>query len=343
MTLTAEEKTARQLGIGGSDIAAIIGADKNKGPLVIYGNKVEGIDPPLYDNDTAARRGNLLEPFAASIYSERTGRKVVEVNSYKKEWRIASTDRIALRPGAPEPRINDKGRANFTFIEACPWAERIVEIKCPTAHTIWDWGPETGIPINPRNAHGVPYKYVLQCVWYMQVTGIHKCDLAALVDTELRIYPIEYNTLFAEAIEEAASIFWNTHVIPKVPPPADWRPTTHKYLLERFPEPEIGFMLDPTEESMNLAMHLRMTKDLLRQHGIIADELQNKLCAMIGDAQGIDGLCTWNRSTGRVAWEEVVNSLVEAGTITEEFKIELMEQYRNKSGRTFRLLGSMDQ
>lgn len=343
MTLTAEEKIARQSGIGGSDIAAIIGADKHRGPLVVYGNKVEGIDVPLYDNDTAARRGNLLENFAAQLYAERTKRTLVEPNSYRKEWRIASMDRIALRPNAPEPRENEKGRVNFTFIEACHWAERIVEIKCPTVHTIWDWGPETGVPVNPRQAHGVPYKYVLQCIWYMHVTGIRRCDLVALLDTEIRIYPIEYNSLFTEAIEEAASVFWNSHVVPKVPPPADWRLASHKYLLERFPEPEIGLLLDPTEESMALVAHLRATKSLLREHGLQADEIQNRLCAIIGDAQGIDGLCTWNKTVGRVAWEEIVNQLVNEEIITEEKKLELVELHRNKSSRTFRMLGKLDQ
>lgn len=342
MTLTAEEKEARRSGLGGSDIAAIMGLDKNRGPLVIYGSKAAGIDVEIYKDDTASRRGNILEGFVSSIYSERTGRELVEPNSYKKEWRIASLDRIALRKNVNPPRTNEKGRVNFTFIEACPWAERIVEIKCPTSHTFHQWGPETGIPINPRQVVGIPLKYAIQCTWYMHVTHIEKCDLVALLDSEIRIYPIEYNHLFAEAIEEAGRVFMENHVKALVPPPADWLPATHKYLMERFPKHTPGVLLDPTEESMAIASHLRATKAILKEHGRLAEELQNKLCAIIGDAQGIDGICTWNSVSGRVNWDGLMDYLIKEGILNDSQVEKLKTEYRAPNARRFRMLGDMD-
>ena len=61
MTLTDFEREARRSGIGGSDLAAIMGLDDYRGPLLVYGSKVDGIDQK---GSVAMQRGNYLESFA---------------------------------------------------------------------------------------------------------------------------------------------------------------------------------------------------------------------------------------------------------------------------------------
>ena len=66
---------ARRLGIGASDVAAIMGVDEYRGPLAVYEEKVSEA-PPEDNAGEAARWGNIFEGPILLEYSRRTGRSI---------------------------------------------------------------------------------------------------------------------------------------------------------------------------------------------------------------------------------------------------------------------------
>jgi predicted phage-related endonuclease len=276
-------------GITASDVVAILGLDPINGPLAIFGSKMGSLTPNL---DVYAA---TLREYGANCYELQTERHLIGIHLYRSGWRVADTGWVAARRNAPMPRLDENQEAFFTGIEACPWAERLLQIEVVRARESHLWGEEVAGHISPRQVHSVPYQAVIKAIWNMHVTKIWRCDLVAVLEDQIRIYPIEYDQLFAQAIEDGVSNFYQENILKNVLPPADWRPSSYEYLASAFHEVKEGYFIDPTEESIGIAQHLRATNSLLRQHRLQAEELVNKLCAKMGEAEGIEGICTWKK------------------------------------------------
>ena len=65
---------ARKSGLGGSDIAAVLGLSKWASPMDVWYQKRGLVDP--LEESNAMRRGRLLEPAIAEWYAEETGLQV---------------------------------------------------------------------------------------------------------------------------------------------------------------------------------------------------------------------------------------------------------------------------
>ena len=93
---------ARQSGLGGSDIAAILGMSKWDTPYGIYRSKTE----PIPDEDTEEHEyqywGHVLEDVVAKEYQKRTGNKVQRVNVQMQHpdypFMQANIDRAVVNP-----------------------------------------------------------------------------------------------------------------------------------------------------------------------------------------------------------------------------------------------------
>ena len=103
MLPTPEEREAflleRQAGLGGSDIAAVIGADVFKTPLEVYYDKTRPLDVDSPANYHMTR-GILLEPIFASLWEkERAAVTHTEPMSRHpvEEWALCHTDRKIYR------------------------------------------------------------------------------------------------------------------------------------------------------------------------------------------------------------------------------------------------------
>jgi len=331
-------------GIDGSDLVALMGLNEKRGPLAVYVAKTDPDKTTLLED----RRRAALLSYVAARYEERTRRKTVSVRPYQNEWRLATIDRIVLSGDQITPALDPEGRATLTHNSPKIWADILLTIACPTSQNLHQWGPETDAPIEPRRVNLVPIRYVIESVWNMHVTGIKKCDLVVLLDDEIRVYGIGYDLMFADAIESAASAFQQQYIEKKVAPQPDYRASSQEYLLKKHAQPVAGQMLAPTPEAIELAMQLQATKDFLRQHGMIADELTNKLCALVGDAEGIEELCTWKKEAkGKVDWESLVAHMLKkdiaAVSSDSDLYASLVEKFRSQGTRRFRLLGDTNE
>jgi hypothetical protein len=104
--------------------------------------------------------------------------------------------------------------------------------------------------------------------------------------------------------------FWRDHVLARVPPPIDGSAAYTDYLRRRHPK-DAAPALPVTPELRDLVAKVREAKAALA----VADEAEtlatNQLRAALGDAAGVEGLCSYrsNKDTRKTDWEGVAMDL----------------------------------
>jgi putative phage-type endonuclease len=273
----------RRQGIGGSDVAAILGMDKRRGPLHVYldkrGELEERRDPKL---DRSARRGQKLESLVAELFAEETGLAVVTspgtLQHVDHPWMLVNLDRAVFEHHGGE--LNGDG--GVLECKSRTWRSARTE----------DWGGDEP-PDGPA----------IQAFWGDAVSGYRKAWVAGLVDDDFVWFQLQYDQELIDHMVKLVSDFWHNHVIAGVPPEPGDLETTDELLSHlwdvkadsiRFFSPE-----EVTEADKLLTRHREIIaerKELKRELGAI----ENKLKAKLGDAEvalapGRE-LYTWRRN-----------------------------------------------
>lgn len=181
--------------IGGSDIGAILGLSRYRSPLEVWMEKTGKGNKKI--DSLPLRFGSFAEAFVASEYSRATGFELQHDESIfihpEHSFMSAHIDRFVLEGKGVTP-------------------SRILECKTANPFCASEWG-EVG-------SDEVPMSYLCQCIWYMAITGIEYCDLAALFgNSDFRIYEITRDQALEEMVIGKATAFWNDYVLKDVPPP----------------------------------------------------------------------------------------------------------------------------
>lgn len=295
---------ARRLGIGGSDIGAIMGLSKWKSPVDVWLDKTGRIEPDL-EMSEPAYFGIELESFVATEYSKRSGNKVQRVNQAMKHpehnWMLANIDRAVVADGS-RARLDKDGK--LTGIKG------LLECKTASAYLDREWSDDSA-----------PLAYVAQCQWYMAVTGAEWCDLAVLIGGQKYVcHRIDRDESLIAAVIEAGRQFWFGNVI------ADFPPTP------RTPEETLALFPSNTRDDLVLAsddiMHALEAYQLLKQKAKgVDDEMATVKAAIqsfIGSHAGLcdmqgSPLATWKQSkpSQKTNWKEaaaqIKAELIDAG------------------------------
>jgi putative phage-type endonuclease len=281
--LTQEQQDIRRTGIGASEIAAVAGCSRWRTPISVYEAKV-GAAP---ERDSAPMRwGNRLEAVIADAYAEERGVTLASPGTLRHpehEYVLATPDRIAL---------DADGR----------WA-RVVEIKTAGFRSSEDWGPE--------GTSDVPEDYLCQVQWQMLVTGLPVADLVVLIaGQDYRVYTIQRDDELIALLLQAAQQFWERHVVPGIPPPADGSPSYSEHLSRRFATDD-GTMLPATDEARDLVRRYVDAKDEADAAEERAELLRQQVQALVGEASGIEGLCAWRSVKPRAVtdWQQIAAAL----------------------------------
>lgn len=186
--MTPDERAAflerRRTGIGGSDVAPILGLSPWATPLDIYLEK-RGEAPPKEETEEMLW-GNLHEPHIRSEYARRTGREVA----------------------IPEMLVHPKHPFAIANLDGLTRCGRVLEIK--TAKRPDGWGED--------GSDEIPEAYALQVQHYLMVSGREVADVAALIaGSDFRLYEVEADRELHEMLLEAESAFWQ-RVVDGVPP-----------------------------------------------------------------------------------------------------------------------------
>lgn len=244
MTMQADRAAwlnERRKGIGGSDVAAVLGLSPWKTPLQVYLDK-RGEAEETPDNE-AMLWGRVLEPVIRQQYAERTGRTVLvpeTILSHPQHgFMLANLDGIT----------DDR---------------RVVEIK--TSSVGKGWG-EPG-------SDEIPEQYLLQVQHYMAVTGCDVADVAVLIGgSDFRLYEVPADRELHEMLVDAEADFWQ-RVIEGIPP----EPVNHTDMVAKFGRCSIEHSVEAGQEEINALRQLKEIRAAIK--ALEADEEAAKIVIM---------------------------------------------------------------
>ncbi|KUN37889.1 endonuclease [Streptomyces longwoodensis] len=194
----------RRTGIGGSDVAKILGLNKYAGPRHVFEEK-HGRPVPLDDQVAEyAEIGLEIEDFISHLFTKKTGIPAVPTPGtlahVDRPWMRSNVDRYALDP--------DTGTV------VAP-----VELKNRSAYQLDDW------------KDGVPDAPALQVHWNMAVGGWPYGWAVALVGgNTLRFHRIERDEELIQTLIDVCGTWFQRHVIEGRPPQADGLEATTELL-----------------------------------------------------------------------------------------------------------------
>ena len=188
----------RKLGIGGSEVGSILGANKYTSRHQLWEKKMGLAEP--FSGNLATKIGHLLEPTVADEYAFRTGNKVeVDETHYQSEtdpWLVGNIDR------------------KITFSDGSVGVLECKTASMPTEE--WGEGNLYGVNHEVLSVNSqVPDSYYFQCIHYMNLLNCKQVDLCVLflLNKEVRIYSIFRNEALLDLIRrKAASFFWDNIV-----------------------------------------------------------------------------------------------------------------------------------
>lgn len=276
-----ETKNARRGGVGGSDVAAILGLSPWKKPIDVWLEKKGLLDEAVNPNrEFLLQLGTDLEPVIAKLYERQTGKKLnlpfpMQWKHKKHEILFASPDR---------------------FVEG---ESHGVELKSES-----QFSDKFGDP----GTDEVPPHYLLQVAHYMNVMDYESWDIALLhAGTSFAIYTVRRDKELEDAVTEQVLNWWARHIVGDTPPDIDGSEGWSKYLKRRFPQ-NVSAMLKATEEQTQLAQLLGMARMARDKYDAHVTEIENRLKFAIGEHEGVTGpfgKITWKKTKDReeVDWE----------------------------------------
>lgn len=207
----------RKKGIGGSDVAAILGLSKYKSPYQLWLSKTSR-DNGDDEQSEPAYWGNQLEDIVAKEFAKRQSVKIQRVNQQiihpEYDWMIANIDRAVVNPEIS---------GNVRFKDGRLTTDHLLECKTANQYLAKLWGDEY--------TEAVPDYYLTQCQWYMGVTHTELCSLAVLIGGQkFCTYQIKFDEELFSMLQQECSNFWHSNVLADVPPP----PSTFDDVLHRW-------------------------------------------------------------------------------------------------------------
>lgn len=179
----------RKLGLGGSDMSAVLGVNQWRSPLDVWLDKTS--DTVAEQENEPMYWGNILEDIVAQEFAKRTGYKVRNNNftlqSEQHHYLLANIDReiVGLDAG--------------------------LECKTANAFKAEEW-----------QGDNVPDAYYVQCQHYMAVTGKASWWIACLVGGNTFYYKeIKRNEEIIRAIIDTGREFWRLVETKTMPAPDD--------------------------------------------------------------------------------------------------------------------------
>ena len=284
--------TPTQRGIGGSDIAAIVGMNKHQSAWDIWA-LITGRKPPFKGNE-ATRTGTELEPWVADVYRKKHGVCLQGPIAPLVEGHVRrSPDRLIL---------DKKG---------------ILEVKTSLSYGARAiWGDEA------EGVEGVPDMYNCQVRWYMSspydlrtlstYEDLDAIESYALINgytwtpeytdfavfmtgPEHRYYRVHHDPTISDTLLEEADKFWRNNILRDIEPDPYGSPAAAKHIAKRFKEAteEIKSPDSVTQnhikEYRNLALlNKRIEKAMAKRKQIIQQ--------FIGTDRGVKG------DFGKITW-----------------------------------------
>ncbi|MBF3951884.1 YqaJ viral recombinase family protein [Burkholderia pseudomallei] len=249
----------RKSGIGGSDVAPILGLSPFKTSFEVWLEKTNAdVQQSPIDELERVQFGRLMEDIIAREYARREGVKVRRrhelVRHARYPWMIANPDRL----------IDGK---------RCGLECKNVDAM---AFRLGDWG-EPG-------TDQAPDEYVLQCQHYMIVLDYPVWHLAACVGgNRLVTFVIERDAELADMLIEAEHTFWQC-VEDRREPTIDYEHPTTEGVLRRLYSGTSGETTYLGEDMAHWHHVKEQADDIVKQYHAVSQVARNHLLEAMGSA-----------------------------------------------------------
>lgn len=280
--LTAAQLEVRKTGIGGSEIAAVLGESRFATPFDVWLSKTQGwVQAETED----MRRGSFLEDGIARWYAQRYGLELqgleapTTLRHTQRPLALCTPDRISWATSRP----------------------KLVSIKCPRRK-----GDLWGEP----GTDNVPPEYLLQLQWEHLVcgsqTGLRDIEeemhLAALIDGDLAVYITRADRELQAWLLDYAEQWWARHVVGGEQPSLDGSSQAKEWLKSRFPK-DAGEVREATARETRLLVELQLAEGEADKWAGEVETLKSELKLSMGTAARIEAPC------GTASWKTNVRGV----------------------------------
>lgn len=244
---------ARDLGIGGSDAAVIMGMNPYKSPYQLWLEKTGQAEAPDLSGNQYVYWGTKNEANIADWFQEETGKKVKRLGTLRSKeypFMLANVDRTVVGENAG------------------------LEIKTAGVRQYRKWKDDE-----------IPDAYYCQCLHYMAVTGADYWYIAVLLGgNEAKWKRIERNEEDIQHLIMAETDFWKL-VETRTPPPVDGSDSCAAALSAQYKggDPNYSIILPPDIDGVIASLEDdRAIMDALKKQ---ITEKENRLKALLGNAE----------------------------------------------------------
>ncbi|WP_161877887.1 YqaJ viral recombinase family nuclease [Alkalibacterium sp. MB6] len=282
----------RRKGIGGSDVATILGLNKYQSPYQLWLDKTAQIEIDDSEASEAAYWGNQLEDLVATEFSDRTGKKVRRANKMfhhpKYPFLVANIDRDVVGEDA------------------------ILECKTASVYLADRWEGED-----------IPEQYICQVQHYLNVLDREYAYIAVLIGGQRFVWKkVERDQELINIIQERLIDFWEVNVNQKIPPAIDGSDSTEEYIKERYAKSETGkeiTLKKDIDDLLDQREELQETKKVVETS---IKEIDNMIKFELGEKEAEIGIAPRHI----VTWKPIESTRIDSKRIKEESP-ELFEKY----------------
>ncbi len=281
-------------GVGGGEIAAVVGLDPYKSARQVWDEKTLKSEPEEVEG-YHIDRGNFTEAGNLAWGSHRTGIKFEKIKEPLRAGPfIVTPDGVGVD--------SDGNRI-------------AAEVKAPSPYAAFDWGEDgTG-------SAGVPLKHLPQMMVEIGALGAPYGYEFAPIGGLLRAYRVPLNPGFYNTLTEAAERFME-HVKADTPPPIGHGRAAAEYLKNHWGANHPELIEDPDEDLDAFCWQLRKRDDQAKALKKEITGIQNEIKDRIKDQGGVAGKfgkIYWRHSkaSGSTDWEAVCTSLLLRASVGE--------------------------
>lgn len=273
----------RRKGIGGSDVATILGLNKYKSVYQLWLEKTDQIEVTSAQSE-AAYWGNTLEEVVAEEFSKRTGKKVRRRNRVfehsKYPFLRANIDRDIVGENA------------------------VLECKTANQYLANEWDEDE-----------IPIQYICQVQHYMNVLNLDYVYFAVLIGGQKFVWKkMERDQELIDMITEKLVEFWTENVEKEIEPAIDGLKATSDFLTQRYldtedNQTELNAAFD--ENIANLA-RLKGDKKIIEENITL---LENELKQALGKSDATIGITPNNI----VSWKKTQSKRLDKKKLIDKY------------------------
>jgi putative phage-type endonuclease len=270
--------------LGGSDIGAILGFSKYRTALDVWLEKTGRVVNTV--DNLPVRFGSFAESFVASEYATQTGYALAHSEEGFSHptypFMVGHIDRFVIDSSAES---SFDAESLFNIDGSCA-ATHLLECKTASPFNQSDWG-ELG-------TDEVPMSYLVQCLWYLAITNLERCDVAVLFgNSDFRIYEVYRDKELEDLIITKAAAFWSDYVQTDTPPPAQCE-ADYQYL---FKKEVAGKAIEADLEICEMTQKLQLLNSEIKSKELEISQIKQTIMGQMGEAEQLTYqgqlLATW--------------------------------------------------